>query len=380
MVQGRYVMVGDHTNQPKEGQRMPEVITIHQNSETSSKPSYFRGHIWAFIGLVVEKAQKYYAVPLLGEMNIGKRNDKNSQTMGTRIVNNALSIAEQMNCCIYLVLDAFFAIGPVFLAASAYSIAFGVPWVHIITRAKKSTVAYLDPEPTPPGKRGRKKQYGEKMKLKKIFEHRSDECSKAQCFVYGHMETIKILCLDLLWKPIKGKIRFIFAITSRGPIIVMCSDLTLPPSCILELYCRRSAIENTFSVLKNQIGGLAYHFWSKLIEKLSRRPKKNKGKNSAPQDVPVEAIRNKVRAIEMFVNLSAILVGILQILALSYPEEIWRNNTRWLRTYSNAIPSEYIVRGVLVQKILLNLHKVNTHAIYALVRSRQSRPSEYKEF
>jgi hypothetical protein len=74
MVQGRYVMIADHTNQPKEGQRMPEVITIHQNSETSSKPSYFRGHIWAFIGLVVEKAQKYYAVPLLGEMNIEKRN------------------------------------------------------------------------------------------------------------------------------------------------------------------------------------------------------------------------------------------------------------------------------------------------------------------
>jgi hypothetical protein len=160
----------------------------------------------------------------------------------------------------------------------------------------------------------------------------------------------------------------------------MCSDLTLPATCILELYCRRSAIENTFSVLKNQIGGLAYHFWSKLIEKSSRRPKKNKGKHSTPQNAPVETIEKKVRAIEMFVNLSAILVGILQILALSYPEEIWRNNTRWLRTYSNVIPSEYIVRGVLIQKILLNLHKVNTHAIYALIRSRQFKPSEYKEF
>ena len=184
--------------------------------------------------------------------------------MGTRIVYNALSIAKQMDCCIYIVLDAFFAIGPVFLAVSVYTIALRTPWVHIITRAKKSTVAYLEPEPDPPGKRGRKKQYGEKIKLKKIFEQRSDEFSKAQCFVYGHMETIKILCLDLLWKPIKGKIRFVFAITSRGPIIVMCSDLTLPATCILELYCRRSAIENTFSVLKNQIGGLAYHLFNQF--------------------------------------------------------------------------------------------------------------------
>ena len=165
-VQGRSVMIGDHTNQPKDGRKMPGVTTIHQDSETSSKPSYFRGHVWGFVALVVESAQKYFALPLWGELNMEERNKNNSQSMGTRLVYNAIRIAEQMNCPSYLVLDAYFAIGPVFLAAAGvYSIAAKVPWVHIITRAKKSAVAYLDPLPKPPGKRGPQNKYGKKIKL-----------------------------------------------------------------------------------------------------------------------------------------------------------------------------------------------------------------------
>lgn len=376
-VQGRLVMIGDHTNQPKEGRKIPGVVTIHQDSETSSKPSYYRGHVWGFIALVIESAQKYFAVPLWGELNIEEKNKKNCQSMSTRIVYNAILIAEKMNSPSYLTLDAFFAVGPVFLAAAGvYSIAAKVPWIHIITRAKKSAVAYLDPLPKPPGKRGREKKYGEKIKLIKLFEEKINEFVETTCFVYGHTETVKILCLDLLWKPIKGKIRFILAITSRGPIVLMCSDLVLPAVQILELYCRRSSIESMFWVLKNLIGGLAYHFWLKVMAKGSRRPKKNKNLKTT---VPLRKIENKIRAIEMFVNMSGILVGILQILALQFPKQIWKDNIRWLRTYSNKIPSEYIVKGVLAQKILMNLYKVNAHAIYALIHSKQSESNGVKE-
>jgi hypothetical protein len=78
------------------------------------------------------------------------------------------------------------------------------------------------------------------------------------------------------------------------------------------------------------------------------------------------------------VNLSAILVGILQILALQFPEQIWKDNQHWLRTFSNKVPSEYIVKGVLTQTILRNLHRVNAHAIYALICSRQSQSYDFQ--
>ena len=376
-IQQRAVLLGDHTNQPKEGQRMPGVVTIHQHSETSSKPSYFRGHVWGFIALVMGKPQKYFAVPLQGELNMAEKNRENSYSLATRLVYNAIQIAEKMNCPAYLVLDAFFAIGPVFLIASVCSVALRVPWVHIITRAKKNTVAFLDLPLSILGKRGRKRKYGEKVRLIGLFKEMANEFIEGTCFVYGHTEVVKILCLDLLWKPIKGKIRFVLAITSRGPIILMSSDLTLPAVQILELYCQRASIESMFLVLKHLIGGLCYRFWAKLIEKSSRRPKKNKGSKVAG---PKETIESKVRAIEMFVNLSAVLVGILQILALRFPKEIWRNNTYWLRTYSNAVPSEYITKNVLAKMVLMNLSKVNPHGIYTLIRSRQFQPNDAGEF
>ncbi len=53
-VQGRAVMIGDHTSVPKDGRRMPGVVTIRQESETQTKPSRFRGHFW---GAVKQKRQ-----------------------------------------------------------------------------------------------------------------------------------------------------------------------------------------------------------------------------------------------------------------------------------------------------------------------------------
>ena len=43
MVQGRSVLVGDHTYVVKDARRMPGVVTLHQESETPSKPTVFPG-------------------------------------------------------------------------------------------------------------------------------------------------------------------------------------------------------------------------------------------------------------------------------------------------------------------------------------------------
>jgi hypothetical protein len=60
----RLVLIGDHTKTPNDGRKMPAVTTLHQDSETGSKPSYFRGHHWGCISLLVQACDKYFAVPL----------------------------------------------------------------------------------------------------------------------------------------------------------------------------------------------------------------------------------------------------------------------------------------------------------------------------
>ena len=68
-VAGRIVLLGDHTKQPKDGRRMPGVTTLHQDSETSSKPSFFRGHHWGCLSLLAQAHGKRFALPLWAEIH-----------------------------------------------------------------------------------------------------------------------------------------------------------------------------------------------------------------------------------------------------------------------------------------------------------------------
>lgn len=116
MVKGRAVLLGDHTYTPKDGRRMPGVVTLHQESETQSKPSYFRGHCWGAIGLLIGSLAAPFCIPLAlgihqGLIHIGKQDkaEQNDETLGTRIVQMALEFAIRHNLPCVLTLDAFFS-------------------------------------------------------------------------------------------------------------------------------------------------------------------------------------------------------------------------------------------------------------------------------
>ena len=62
-------------------------------------------------------------------------------------------------------------------------------------------------------------------------------------------------------------------------------------------------------------------------------------------------IEQKVEAFERFVNLNAIALGLLQILALEMPQQVWASFPRWFRTLPKyGYPSEQIVRISLQQQ------------------------------
>lgn len=148
----------------------------------------------------------------------------------------------------------------------------------VLTRAKKNVVAYCKPPARKKHKRGRPREYGKKLKLSKLFD------SKAKCYtfqtieanIYGQSEDVRYLVLNLLWKPVKGMLRFVLGQTSHGRIVLVSSDLNLNPVTAIQLYCRRVTIETMFDTLKNTLGAMAYHFWSQYLSPASRRPKKKK--------------------------------------------------------------------------------------------------------
>ena len=86
----------------------------------------------------------------------------------------------------------------------------------------------------------------------------------------------------------------------------MTSDLNLDPVTAIQLYCRRVTIETMFDTLKNNLGAMAYHFWSQYLSRASRKPKKQKDQEQNSTN-PTRT-NNTLAALEKFVNVQ--LLGI----------------------------------------------------------------------
>ena len=144
----------------------------------------------------------------------------------------AANLVKGLDSKCIVILDAYFAVGPVFLILKEATKTTGQRLAHMITRAKSNVVAYEDPPPKT-GRPGAPRKYGVKLKLKDLFEQRLDSFQKATIKIYGNNRTILFLCCDLLWRPIKDKIRFVLVIDGSATFILMCSDLALSPTDII---------------------------------------------------------------------------------------------------------------------------------------------------
>lgn len=371
---GRLVLIGDHTKVPKDGRRMPAVATLHQDSETSSKPSFFRGHHWGAIALLVRARDKYFATPLWASIHEGTASLAESAPLPKTIliVQMAQRVARTMGNAAYLVLDAYFSVGPVFSTAAREKTDDQQPLVHILTRAKKNVVAYRPAPPALKKKRGRKRLYGKKLKLMRLFDAKNKTFAfqQASACIYHRREIIRFLVLDLLWKPTRGLIRFILVESSRGRMIIMSSDLHIAPVAAVEIFCHRVSIETMFNALKNLLGGLAYHFWSRYLYPVSRRPKKQDG-SGRPSLNPAKT-RVTLAAIEKFANLQLLVLGTIQIIAVLLPEKVARKSRCWLRTVSSQTPSEFVTRMALAQTLKSNLAAFGKDWITQLIRRKQN--------
>ena len=371
----RLVLIGDHTKTPKDGRKIPAVTTLHQDSETGSKPSYFRGHHWGCIGILVQACDKYFAVPLWANIQDGltllaNSDEKRHLPKTVQIVDMAKKTALAMSTEAYLVLDAYFAVGPVFLAAAEQLNGVG-NFIHILTRAKKNVVAYGKPPKKKKHQKGRPREYGKKSKLITLFDVKSPcyNFQITQANIYGKNENIRYLVLDLLWKPVKGMLRFILVESSHGRIILMTSDLHLDPVTAIQLYCRRVTIETMFDTFKNTLGAMAYHFWSNYLSRASRRPKKKKDQEQNSTN-PTQT-NNTLAAIEKFVNIQLLVLGMLQLIAKQFPAEVKAKANCWLRTFSSNTPSEFVTRIALANLLKNHLCGFTKNWITQLIQKKQ---------
>ena len=366
----RLVLQADHTYVVKDGGRMPGVVSQRQLSETQSKPGYFRGQCWGAVGLLVGSFSACFCLPLTLQIHQGLQHlgiVKPDDSLAERTVRMALDFTLHNERIAWLVLDAYFAVSPVFrLAASIWSVKHKQPCLHIVTRAKKNYVAYFPPPPRPPGKRGRPRTYGDKLVLNEAFDH-PHLFQTVEMMIYGRQEPVELMTADLLWRPFGGYIRFIWAITSRGPIILMCSDLTAKPERVLALYCQRIRIEVMFDTLKNRLGAFRFHFWTRYLPKHSRQPKSNK-LLKAPAPEHIDKVSACWQAMETFVFCASVAAGLLQLFSLRYQEGLWKQQVLYLRTRSRDLPSENTVRQILAPLLARHLWASRQNKLFQEIR------------
>ena len=271
---GRPLLIGDGIKVAKEAKKMPAVKSLHQDSENSGKAEYILGHHCGFVGLLIGSMKKTFCLPLHGQLHEGLEGIRPAEgragqpaTLVTHMAHLVLKKAKQTGMLCYATLDAYFSVGPAFLIFKEAVNEKGEQWVHLITRAKDNYVGYFNPEDS--SKRFREE---EKVYLIKIFDF-PWLFEKMELTIYGHVKTVKYYCANLLWKPIKGLVRFVCVMDGEDRYILMCSDLKLSPIQIITIYSYRSKIEVMFLFLKHLLGGFCYHFWTKAFPKLKRGEK-----------------------------------------------------------------------------------------------------------
>ena len=366
---GRRLLIGDGIKIAKEARHMPGVKSLHQDSASNSKKASISGHHFGVAGILAGTLHRSFCLPLRAEIHEGVQPLRPSEglkgtppTLVTRMARLLLASAEALGTPCYAVLDAYFAVGPTFLILKERLTENSAQLVHLITRAKKSTVAYFAPEPG-----GNRFQERDKLKLMEVFDHPTCFTSTVVT-LYGTPTTISYCCLDLLWKPINARLRFVLVQQGTAHFILMSSDLTLPAMSILTIYSCRTKIEVMFAVLKNLLGGFGYHFWTTCL------PKRQRGKTTDLACLTKRAVQHvnaTLTAVERFVTLASMAVGILQYLSLTVPSQIWRGHTGWLRTYSSSFPSERVVKTVIATEFFERPRKVRCSRTFQTILTKK---------
>lgn len=333
-IEGRIILLADGIKIAKSGRKMPAVKRLHQESENNDKAEYIFGHSCQTVSLLAQAAAGFFSIPLCCRIHEGviyDDTDKN-RTQLDKLVRMALDIG--INVPAMIVADAYYASAKVILPLLSAG------W-HLVSSARMNAVAYLPP-PQRAKRKGRPRVYGDKIKLRDLF---ADEAKflEASSPIYGERDvTLRYHVVDLLWRPVAGTIRFVLVIhPTRGKKILLCTDVSLAPIDIIRIYGLRFKIEVSFKQARRIIGTYAYHFW---MRQMRRMPKVSgdhdvRGETEAYRD----AVRRKMRAYHLHIQLGVVAQGILQVVGATQPCNVWRLFGSWLRTVRPGVaPSEAV--------------------------------------
>ena len=105
---------------------------------------------------------------------------------------------------------------------------------------------------------------------------------------------------------------------------------------------------------------------------MPRLSKKNDIDLSQITDPEVQKkIAQKLDAIERFVSIGCVALGLLQILAVKHPRLVWKKYGGWLRTVRGDIPSVEVVLSVIRDEYFFNFGTFGKTKLYQIIAEKQ---------
>jgi hypothetical protein len=343
---GRPVLVGDGIKVAKSGKKMPAVKKLHQESESNTKPEYIFGHSCQTVAVLMRAARSVFAVPLTCRIHEGVVfSNREKRTLLDKMI--LLVDALDMDEPFIFVADAYYAAGKIVRGLLGRG-------NHLVTRVKTNAVAFERPpmpDKLPPRKRGRPREYGEKIKLISLLQD-ENAFLNAPSPIYGETGvTLRYRVADLLWKPVGILVRFVIVRhPSRGSILLMATDLNLSPLEIIELYGLRFKIELSFKQSLRVVGTFAYHFWMAAMTPIKRKSG-NQHLHRKTENYR-DAVRRKLAAYHRHIQLGLVAQGLLQILAATSSDLVWRSFGSWMRTIRPGLAPSELVTAIALRNTL----------------------------
>jgi len=346
-LRGCLVFVTDSTKVVKVAKRMPGVKSLHSGSDNSGKPKHFMGHHHQVICVLGKHMKSFFCLPLLVKLTEGIRNganlkdkfhEKTAMFLDEAIFQNPFLDPKSFQGAILLG-DSYYHAAEAYSTVSERNMA-------LVTRARKNSVGYEVPRPPETPRRGRKRKYGEAIKLNTLFQNRSHMTALTVENADGTLREGAYWERRLLSKNAKKLLKFVGYECSRGQIILVSSRLDLTAKEIVELYISRFQIETEIKTTKNEAPTFTYRYWSKFHAVIKRCSIlgsclwKYKGKAK-------ENIQKTIEAIELQMLYSIIAIGMLRYLSIKKGKEIMTSTPYYRTKAENAVPSEKMVKSVV---------------------------------
>lgn len=221
---------------------------------SASKPFWHFGHNWVVLAVVLEfpRWNKTFSLPVLMRLYRTKKVNQQMKQPHKKRTELAAELLAR-------VFDEFPERDFLLIGDNAYinsSVVRGRPKnFHVMGRGRMDAALYAT-APKGPKTRGRPRVKGKRVASPK---DRCGQWTTLKLLIYGRPATVQVKVFKAVWYKVSYDKQMLFVVVRNWPghtkdDVLACTDLTLTARQVIQLYCQRWSIEETFGWAKSRLG------------------------------------------------------------------------------------------------------------------------------